>query len=193
MRKGVFIVFEGIDGSGKSSCIDSVVSALGKNVIRTSEPTDGEIGTLIRSLHDITPETEALLFTADRAHHTAEIKKWLDDGKTVICDRYYASTLAYQSSKLSGHSADIGWLKAMNDKITIEPDITFLFDIDPKKGMERVESRGSKSRFERLGYLEEVRANYLMIAKERGFEIIDASRPKDDVFGDVMQRISKLI
>jgi len=193
MKKGMLVVFEGIDGSGKSSCMASVASALGKNadVIVTSEPTKGKIGMLIRSLHDVTPETEALLFVADRAEHTRDMKKWIDEGNIVLCDRYYASTLAYQSADLNGRSADIGWLKRINDDVIIEPDMTILFDIDPAIGLERVESRGSKSKFERLGYLKDVRANYLKIAEERNFIIIDASRTADEVFNDVMHHISK--
>ncbi|MDR0778287.1 MAG: dTMP kinase [Methanomassiliicoccaceae archaeon] len=193
--KGLFIVFEGIDGSGKSSCMDSVASEISKTqrTIITAEPTKGEIGMLLRSLTETIPETEALLFTADRSHHTQEIKGWIDDGNIVLCDRYYASTLAYQSAEMNGRSVDTGWLRTLNDKVIIEPDATFLFDIDPKEGLERVESRGEKSKFERLGYLKEVRANYLKLAKERKFIVIDASRPKEDVLADVMSHISKLI
>ena len=173
----------------------SVASELRKksNVIVTSEPTKGKIGTVIRSSPELLPETEALLFTADRAEHTAEIKKWLDGNNIVLCDRYYASTVAYQSAKLDGRSADRHWLMRMNLNVIIEPDVTFLFDIDPEKGLERVESRGSKSKFERLEYLREVRRNYLKIAKKHNFVIIDASRSREDVLADVMEHISKLI
>jgi len=195
MENGLFVVFEGIDGSGKSSCMGSVASELRKknNVIVTSEPTKGKIGTVIRSSPELLPETEALLFTADRAEHTAEIKKWLSENNIVLCDRYYASTVAYQSAKLDGRSADRHWLMRMNLNVIIEPDATFLFDIDPEKGLERVESRGSKSKFERLEYLREVRRNYLKIAKKHNFVIIDASGSREDVLRDVMEHISKLI
>jgi len=193
-RKGSFIVFEGIDGSGKSSCADAVSKILGKNrdVIRTAEPTDEGIGAFIRSSLNLIPEAEALLFVADRAQHTHIMRQWVNDGKIVICDRYYASTLAYQSSSMNGRSVGIEWLKAMNDHVIMEPDITFLFDIDPEIGLERVESRGSKSKFETLEYLREVRSNYLKIAKERNFVIIDASMPKEKVTEEVLEHISKL-
>ena len=195
MRKGIFIVFEGIDGSGKSSCMGPVASEIGKkmSVIRTAEPTEGKIGKIIKDSSDLTPEAEALLFVADRAQHTQQIIKWMSEGKAVLCDRYLASTLAYQSAKLNERSVDTEWLKALNDKVTVEPDMTILFDIDPETGLERVESRGSKSRFERLGYLKEVRANYLRIAKERNFVVIDASRSREEVLADVMRHISGLI
>ena len=195
MERGLFIVFEGIDGSGKSSCMGAVASEVKKTreTVMTAEPTEGEIGMLIRSSPDLTAEAEAMLFTADRAIHTNEIKEWVAAGKTVLCDRYYASTIAYQSADLNGRSADADWLKEMNDKVTIEPDLTLLFDIDPEKGMVRVESRGEKSKFERVEYLKEVRANYLKIAKERNFKVIDASGPKDKVFEDVMKHVKKVM
>ncbi|MDR0198321.1 MAG: dTMP kinase [Methanomassiliicoccaceae archaeon] len=195
MKKGLFVVFEGIDGSGKSSCMEAVASALGKDadVVRTAEPTRGKIGMLIRSSPEIMPETEALLFTADRAEHTIEIKKWVEEKKTVLCDRYYASTVAYQSSKLDGRAVSRPWLMLMNFRVIVQPDITFLFDIDPRIGLERVESRGSKSKFERLEYLSEVRRNYLRIAKKYNFTVIDASRSREEVFNDVMGHILNLI
>jgi len=194
MEKGLFIVFEGIDGSGKSSCMASVAEALKrKNVIVTSEPTRSKIGMLIRSSPESLPETEALLFTADRAEHTAEIKKWIAENKIVLCDRYFASTVAYQSSKLNGRSADTQWLLRMNEKVIIQPDLTLLFDIDPEKGLERVESRGEKSKFERLEFLSEVRKNYLKLAKKFDFVIIDASRTREKVFDAVMEHISKIL
>jgi len=195
MKKGRFVVFEGIDGSGKSSCMEAAVTILGKerDVIGTAEPTDGDIKRILEEAKDITPEGEAMLFITDRMLHTREIMEWMKEGKVVLCDRYYASTIAYQSAELNGRRADAVWLEEMNDKIAIEPDMTLLFDIDPILGMERVESRGSKSRFERIGYLTEVRDNYLRIAKERGFVIIDASRPKDEVLEEVLRHISRIL
>ena len=195
MSKGSFMVFEGIDGSGKSSCADAVSKMLMKeyDVMLTAEPTREGIGAFIRSSKDLTPEAEALLFVADRAQHTHMIKGWMNEGKIVICDRYYASTLAYQSSSMNGRSVDAEWLKAMNYHVIIEPDITFLFDIDPEVGLERVESRGSKSKFEALEYLKEVRSNYLKIAKERNFVIIDASMTKEKVFDAVSEHILNAI
>ncbi|MDR0791535.1 MAG: dTMP kinase [Methanomassiliicoccaceae archaeon] len=195
MERGVFIVFEGIDGSGKSSCIDAVASEIGgaRETVRTAEPTKGDIGMLLRSSADMMPETEALLFVADRAQHTREIREWVNSGKVVLCDRYYASTLAYQSAEMNGRSVDLGWLKTLNDNVILEPDATLLFDIDPKTGLERVESRGAKSKFERLEYLTDVRNTYLELAKERNFIVIDASRSREDVLADVMRHISKFI
>lgn len=193
--KGLFIVFEGIDGSGKTSCMEAVAKEIGKkrDVIVTAEPTKGPIGMLIRSSRDILPATEALLFTADRAEHTRRIKEWTEDGKTVLCDRYFASTLAYQSAELNGPSVPREWLAAVNSGVILKADMTFLFDIDPELGLERVEARGAKSKFESLGYLREVRKNYLGLAEEHGFTVIDASGSRDAVTAEVMRHMAHLL
>ena len=198
MKKGVFIVFEGIDGSGKSSCMDDVASMLEKNmkdteIIKTAEPTRNEIGMLIRSSPDITAEAEALLFVADRAQHTHEIKKWLENGKIVLCDRYYSSTMAYQSADLNGRCADARWLESIHSGVIIRPDLTLLFDIDPGTGLERIAPRGETSKFERFDYLKEVRNNYLEIAKKDGFTIIDAAKAKEDVLEEVLKHIYETV
>lgn len=190
---GRFIVFEGIDGSGKSSVCEEVGKILaedGRDVAVTAEPTTDAIGTLIRKgIEGISPETEALLFVADRSHHTQQIRKWMDDGTTVLCDRYYASTLAYQSAPLDGRSVDMDWLITLNERITIRPDLTFLMDVSPETGLERVKGRGELSRFEKVGYLRQVRDNYLEIAKRDGFIVLNAERPIEDTVGDVLRMI----
>jgi len=188
---GLFVVFEGIDGSGKSSVCRSVKKTLeaeDENVIITAEPTDSDIGQMIRNGENFTPETEALLFVADRACHTAEIKKWVEKGFIVLCDRYYASTLAYQAASL-GKDADLEWLTIINEKVSIEPDLTFLLDVDPIKGLDRVGKRGKTSRFEHLEYQKKVRENYLAIAEKRGFTIIDASKDRRTVASEVLKII----
>ncbi|MFA6710587.1 MAG: dTMP kinase [Candidatus Methanomethylophilaceae archaeon] len=190
---GLFIVFEGIDGSGKSSVCRTVKKNLeseGMDVIVTAEPTDSEIGRMIRKGGDFTPETEALLFVADRACHTVEIKKWVAQGRIVLCDRYYASTLAYQAASL-GEDADLEWLTVINEKVSVEPDLTFLLDIDPVSGLDRVGRRGGKSRFEHLEYQKRVRENYMVIAKKRGFTVIDASKDRKAVASEVLTEIKR--
>ena len=190
---GLFIVFEGIDGSGKSSVCKSVKKTLeseGMSVIVTAEPTESEIGRMIRDGGDFTPETEALLFVADRACHTVEIKKWIMQDRIVLCDRYYASTLAYQAASL-GEDADLEWLTVINEKVSIEPDLTFLLDIDPVTGLDRVGRRGEKSRFEHLEYQKKVRMNYLAIAKKKGFTVIDASKDRKTVASEVLMDIKR--
>lgn len=198
MRKGLFIVLEGIDGSGKSSIckrLSEFLSKEGMDVVTTVEPTNDEIGAIIRngSVKDITQETEALLFVADRSQHTIKIRQWKDEGKIVICDRYYASTLAYQAAPFDGKALDMDWLKRMNQPVITEPDITFLIDVSPEEGLRRVGARGTLSKFERPEYLRAVKQNYLDIANEKGFKIIDANRPLDKVFEEVRSEVYRKI
>ncbi len=190
MGEGLFIVLEGIDGSGKSSLAASMARSLSpRPVVLTAEPSDGWVGDAVRraSSEDGPPLLEALLFVADRAHHTERISRWLAEGRTVICDRYYASTLAYQSAALGDDM--MGWLRELNDKVIIRPDLTLLLDLDPAAGMDRVNGRGAPSKFEELEYLKRVRDAYLRVAEEDGFELIDASLPEEEVLARAMSMV----
>lgn len=192
--KGLFIVLEGIDGSGKTTLARGLKSQLesvkGWEVVLTAEPTAGPVGSLLREERIDSPRAEAMLFIADRACHTDEIRKLTEEGKTVICDRYYASTLAYQSASGSGPVLDYDLLVRMNESVTMEPDITMLLDIDPEVSGGRVDSRGEqKSKFERLEYQKRVRDNYLRIAKERGFCVLDASKSPEMLCSEAMKLI----
>ena len=193
MNSPIFVVLEGIDGSGKTSAISKVkehLESLGHKVMITMEPTKGAIGNLVAETDDLTPESEALLFTADRACHTKEISGWLEEGYDVICDRYYASTLAYQSA--SGLDRD--WLYSINSKVIREPDIHILLDIDSEVSLTRVGKRGEKvSRFEKSDYLKKVRKAYLEIAATYDLTVLDASRSKDDVLKDIIDMIDRRI
>lgn len=164
MSKGLFIVFEGIDGSGKSSLARALHEYLSdKNIpsILTAEPTsDTLIGKTLRAyLKDssVDESTMALLFAADRVEHVKEIKKLLDEGITVICDRYIYSNFAYQGE----HPArDIHNL--LMDKL-LTPDITYYVDADPEVCLERIKSRGlSLDKYETIEKLETIRSRYLM-------------------------------
>ncbi|MDR3283384.1 MAG: dTMP kinase [Candidatus Methanoplasma sp.] len=195
---GIFIVLEGIDGAGKSSLCERLGEALsseGRKVCVTQEPTHDEIGAFIRraQVKGISQAAEALLFVADRAVHTERICKMLEDGTDVICDRYFASTVAYQSAHLYGCALDADWLLEVNRPIVREPDVTFLLDVDPEKGMERVGSRGARSKFEDAGYLKEVRATYLELAKKFSFVTVDASKGRDEVFFEAIRKIKEMI
>jgi len=193
--KGLFVVLEGIDGSGKttlSNLIKADLESRGRRVFVTAEPTKGPIGTLLRSEKVDSSRAEALLFVADRACHTEEMLSRVERGEVVICDRYYASTLAYQSASLSGPVFGMGFLTELNEAVISEPDITFLLDIDPEESNGRVDSRGEqKSKFERLEYQKRVRENYLRIASERGFAVLDASAPPEQVCAEALKRINE--
>ncbi len=196
---GAFIVFEGADGAGKSSLcrrISEELSSRGLETVLTAEPTHEGIGAFIRSgdAGSISQRTEALLFVADRNDHTEKIKKMVSEGKVVLCDRYFASTVAYQSAKLDGDSSDREWLIEINRQFIAEPDATILLDIDPKVGMNRVGVRGEEiSKFERLDFQNQVRENYLRLAKEFGFSVVDASKTQDEVFAEAMGIVEKVI
>ena len=193
MSSPIFIVLEGIDGSGKTTAISKIgeyLESLGRKVMITKEPTKGAIGKLVAETDDLTPESEALLFTADRACHTKEISECLEAGYDVICDRYFASTLAYQSA--SGLDRD--WLYSINSKVIREPDVHILLDVDPEISLTRVGKRGEKvSRFEKLDYLRKVRDSYLGIAKAYGLTVLDASRNEGDVLMDIIGMIDRRI
>ena len=189
---------EGIDGSGKSSLcriLGQMLSSEGIDVIMTQEPTNDEIGKLIREgrVKDISQKAEALLFVADRAVHTEQIKSWMAEGKLVICDRYFASTVAYQSSGLNDESLDREWLIALNVPVMIEPDLTVLLDMDPEKGLQRIGERGEISKFEELRYLGNVRREYLRLADEFGFLVIDAEKSQKEIAEIIIDRMKEMM
>ncbi len=193
--RGRFIVLEGIDGAGKSTLSHALterLSALTAAVL-TAEPSEGYVGDALRraGAEESHPLLESLLFVADRAHHTHIIEGWLEKGITVICDRYYASTLAYQTASLGEGFRP--WLREMNEKVIIKPDLTLLLDIDPDGGMDRVNSRGESSKFEKTEYLREVRKQYLKLAEEDGFRVIDASRGPGEVLEEAFVHIRGLL
>ena len=144
MSRGCFIVFEGIDGSGKSEQYGRLTEKLRKDydVLITSEPTKGmPIGNLIRQVlygeEETTEEALALLFAADRVDHTErKIKPALEEGKIVISDRYVYSSLAYQSKGMN-KELELDWVKTIN-RFAIKPDVVVFLDITPEEGQKRL-------------------------------------------------------
>lgn len=196
---GAFIVVEGIDGSGKTTVCRAAAEALcarGIDAVVTAEPTHEGIGAFIRSgdAGSISQLAESLLFTADRVEHTAAIRRTVADGRVVICDRYYASTIAYQSSRLGGDAVGMEDLMALSERFVQEPDAVILLDMDPRASMDRVGSRGEEeSKFENLAFQEQVRARYLELADRFGYEVVDASRSREDVLADVMRIMEEVL
>ena len=189
-----FIVVEGIDGCGKSTAAKVLADRLGKDVVLTREPTDSWIGAAVRDGGEeaSSPYLDALLFMADRAQHTLEIADWVQKGLTVVCDRYYHSTVAYQTAFLKGKSLgdNFDWLLDANRRISIHPDITFLLLLDPERALERAGGRGNLSRFERLDFLKDVQNNYERLARlDETIIQIDADKPSDDVVEDLLSVI----
>jgi len=160
----------------------------------TQEPTHDEIGSFIREekVKDISQKAEALLFVADRAVHTERISKWVEEGYIVICDRYFASTVAYQSSGLNGEALDREWLISLNRPVIITPDITVLLDIDPKKGLSRIKERDGLSKYEELHYLENTRREYLRLADEFDFMIIDAEESQTKIADKIITKLREI-
>ncbi len=145
MGRGLFIVFEGLDGNGKTTQVRLLQKYLkdkGKDVISTREPGGTPVGEEIREIlsnkdYSISPLTELFLFEAARAQLTrGVIKPALAQGKIVIADRYYISSLAYQGY---GRGIDIGFVNKVNKLATedLEPDICFYLDIPPRVGLAR--------------------------------------------------------
>ncbi|MDI3475518.1 MAG: dTMP kinase [Thermococcaceae archaeon] len=174
---GKFIVFEGIDGAGKSTQVKLLgkwLSERGYEVVLTKEPTDTAFGKLIRRLvltggregiidgARISPEAEALLFAADRAEHVHKlIKPSLEAGKVVISDRYFYSSLAYQWAR----GLDLEWLIDLN-RFALKPDLVILLDLPVEEGMKRINRRSLKTEFDKIIELQKkVRENYLKLAK----------------------------
>ncbi len=194
--KGVFIVLEGIDGTGKSTLSKKLKAWLeerGREVVLTAEPTDDWLGIAVRRANseELDPRTESLLFTADRCQHTLRIEELLKQGKVVICDRYYGSTVAYQGAALEEDMGDnaVSWLLNLNGPVVRHPDVTILLTSDPQVAMRRVGNRGELSKFEREGYLGKVQDIYLTLAREAKWTVIDSNGK----LGEVLESIKKAV
>lgn len=180
IRKGILIVFEGIDGSGKTTqakLLYQKLDSLGFDVELFKEPSSSTWGRKIKeySLYEdsLTPEEELELFIKDREENIKmNIKPSLAKKKIVLLDRYYFSTIAYQGAK----GIDIELIKRLNKKIAIEPDLVFIFDVEPKIGLARIENRKKKEKlFEKEDYLKKVREIFKSIDNEKIIKI-DASK-----------------
>ena len=181
-KKGIFIVIEGLDGSGKTTQATLLAKKLSQsyNIILTAEPSQCKIGTFIREgcLYEdkrLPIEAEALLFAADRIEHMQkEIKPALDEGKLVICDRYVYSSLAYQGS--AGLSLD--WIKTINAR-ALQPDFSVFIDVAPERVLERLQRK--KSVMETLETQQKVRDVYLKFLEKGELIRVDGDKPKEVV------------
>lgn len=191
-----FVVVEGIDGCGKSTVAQTVVERIGNRAVLTREPTDSWIGKAVRRGEEgeVSPYLDALLFMADRAQHTLEIADMLREGKLVVSDRYYHSTVAYQTAYLRRRQLgdQFDWLLDANTRISLHPDVTVVLTIDPETALARVRSRGGSSRFERLDLLKEVGENYQRLARlDPSMVQVDGDRPSADIADEVLRLISE--
>lgn len=198
-RPGIFVSFEGIDGSGKSTqarLLAERLRAAGHDVVLTREPGGSPGAEEIRALvlqgdtDRWSPETEILLFTAARRDHMERvILPALAEGKVVICDRFADSTRLYQGL---GRGDLRGLVDQLHDlMIGREPDLTLLIDMDPETGLARARSRqGDEERFEDMGTAMQarLRAGFLDLARAAPdrIRVIDGNRSPEAVAADVM-------
>ena len=193
--RGVFITFEGGDGSGKSTQIQSVrdwFESRGREVIVTREPGGTELGTEIRRLvqngpEDVDARTEALLYAADRAYHVATvIRPALERGAVVLGDRYIDSSLAYQGAARSLGVDEIASLSAWATR-GLYPSLTFLLDLPPEVGARRRTDAPDRMERESMDFHERVRHQYLRLAdaEPERIVVIDAVGTIDEVFSEI--------
>ena len=200
----MFITLEGPEGSGKTTAVEAAVNKLmemGYQIVRTREPGGTPIAEQIRNVildkenTKMDPRTEALLYAASRRQHLVE-KVWpaLKEGKIVICDRYLDSSLAYQ-----GGARGLGVDNILNVNMFATentwPDLTLLFDIDPKLGLERIARNADREvnrlDLEKIEFHNKVRQTFLELAERfpDRFVIIDASKDRETVAHDTLQAI----
>lgn len=205
-RRGLFIAFEGPEGSGKSTQAQMLADRLqqaGLDGLLTREPGGTELGERLRdlmfrerSLPELDPRVQALLMLAARAQHVAErLRPWLNDGGVVVCDRYAASTLAYQGA---GFGLGISELDQMNAFATagVLPDVTLLLDLDVQIGLMRsLGQRGSDwekaggMNAQKLEFHARVRRGYLDQAEAHGWAVLDATQSTEDLSQEIWRRV----
>ena len=202
-KRGRFIVFEGIDGSGKTTQIEMLTERLrkeGRMIYTTAEPTNSVTGGLLRdALGGVSKRTAcemAALFVIDRIFHNVNpiygIKKMLSMGYDVICDRYYYSSLAYQGSE-----TDFEWVKNMNIDCPeiMTPDVCIFLDASPSECLRRIGSdRAVKEIYEKEERLTSFRKRYMevfdMLKDTDNVVVINTERPIDQVAEDVFQAVN---
>ncbi len=207
MERGRFIVVEGLDGSGKSTQISALAQSLqarGHEVVLTAEPTEYETGGYIRRILSESLSKnmylQAALFLADRLEHITHpehgIRRHLEDGKIVICDRYYYSSFAYQ-----GTQSDMQWVMDINLRCEemLRPDLCIFLDVDPQVCKSRLDmSRAKLELYEKdVEMLRSVRQNFLDVFRRlEGSEricMIQADREPQAVADDVLQAAATIL
>ena len=205
IKRGRFIVIEGIDGSGKSTHIPLLAKRLmadGKKVYTTAEPTVSLSGGLLRdALSGVSKKTTceiASMFLLDRIFHNVNpvngIEKFLSEGVDVICDRYYYSSLAYQGSE-----TDFDWVLDMNLNCPEirKPDLCIFLDLSPEKSLERIsKNRMVKEIYEEKDRLEKFRKRYFDIFEMLKFTdniaVLDTDRDIESIADDIYNLVSNL-
>lgn len=203
--KGIFVTFEGIEGSGKSTQVRMLIEYLKEHkldYITTREPGGTPIAESIRTLlldpgnAEMLPATELLLYCASRAQHTGElILPALASGKIVICDRYYDSTYAYQGA---ARRLDEQMIETLTKMATFDtqPDLTVLLDVPVQAGLLRIKDRTlDRLEQEDISFHERVRQHYLSIAKKYSsrFLVLNGLDDPDQIHRQIIQSLTVLI
>jgi dTMP kinase len=208
----LFITFEGVEGSGKTTQIQRLKKYLTQKGIRckvTREPGGCSIGEKIRQIllnpdhREMVPATEFLLYEAARAQHVNEvIKPFLERDGVVLCDRFSDATLAYQGY---GRGIDLKWIQRLNHLSSqgLQPDVTFLLDCPSDVGLERAiqrnrtlkQEREERFEMEELKFHQRVRKGYLAIARKepRRVKVIDTRQGEEKVFEKIQKIVDNLI
>lgn len=206
-ERGLFIVIEGVDGSGKttqSELLSAYLRGLGRKVHHTAEPTATGLGGMVRdglgAEHPRTSDELAAMFLADRVAHNVSqksgIRRYVEGGTDVVCDRYYYSSIAYQ-----GVDGSLEWVADMNlnCQSIMKPDICIFIDLDPEKCLEHI--RAGRSHFEiyeeNAAVISETRRRYGivfdMLAGRDNIVIVDGARSREEVFADIRAAVEKLL
>lgn len=206
MKPGCFIVFEGLEGSGKSTCISFLENMLRsrgvEDIVRTREPGGTTLAEKLRSIlldpsEQVVPEAELLMMYASRVQLVQTvIRPSLERGAYVLGDRHDLSSMAYQGG---GRGMDLEVIRSIRRAVLgdFRPDLTLLLDIDPEAGLDRVDSRGrGRDRFEleKLDFYRRIREVYLAeAAGDSSIAVIDASAPLEQVTGAVADRVEEYL
>ena len=207
---GKLIVFEGVEGGGKTTQMSLLSEWLPeqfvptRKVITTREPGGTELGKAVRRLlleaemeEAIASQTELLLYAADRAQHVETfIKSHLEEGTIVLCDRFTDSTIAYQGY---GRGLSLELIKQLNGIATggLESDLTLWLDLDVEAGLARTKARGKSDRMERaaIEFHRRVQQGFEELAQTHPQRIrrVDANRPVEEVQGQIRSIVRALI
>ena len=200
----MFIVFEGPEGAGKTTQIRELARRLEAkhlNLVVTREPGGTPASDAIREVIlnpklEINPLTEFLLYSASRAQHVADvISPALEQGKTVISDRFYGASVAYQGY---GRGLELAFIYDLTNRVTagVNPDLVLLLDIDPVEGLKRVARRGQKDRLELadLSFHQKVRQGFLQQASDNAtWVVVDASQKPETLADMIWEMVAGLL